>query len=72
MGDVRKLEAELAHQDFILDSIQRIIDGERVSDFALSYPLIRSAADLRYMAGAFFDLGDDYEEVSKANPATGA
>ena len=33
----------------ILEQIQRVIDGEEVSDFALSFPLIREVADMKMM-----------------------
>ena len=44
-----KLESALVFSDMILEQIQRVVDGEEVSDFALSFPLIRDVADMKMM-----------------------
>ncbi len=48
--DVRALENAYIEQGAILEWIQRILDGIEVSDFALSYPIVRQVWDLKQEA----------------------
>ena len=42
----RQLENELVMTCSILDAIHRIINGQEVSDFKLSFPAVREVADI--------------------------
>jgi len=42
----RQLENELVMVCSILDAIHRIINGQEVSDFELSFPAVREVADI--------------------------
>ena len=47
---MRELENAYIEQGAILEWIQRILDGIEVSDFALSYPIVRQVWDLKQEA----------------------
>lgn len=47
---VRELESAYIEQGAILEWIQMILDGKEVSDFALSYPIVRQVWDLKQEA----------------------
>ena len=48
--DVRALENAYIEQGSILEWIQMILDGKEVSDFALSYSIVRQVWDLKQEA----------------------
>ena len=43
---IRRLESEVTMLNAILENIELAMDGHKVSDFALSFPLVRRAADM--------------------------
>ncbi len=46
--NIRKgLEAKYVRAMAILDSVAQVLDGEEVSDFMLSFPIVRNASDLQ-------------------------
>lgn len=47
---VRELENAYIEQGAILEWIQMILDGKEVSEFALSYPIVRQVWDLKQEA----------------------
>jgi hypothetical protein len=44
-------ERELVEQNYVLECIDAALAGEPVSDFGLSFPIVRRAAELRQTAG---------------------
>lgn len=44
--ECQELSAALCLSDNLLDWIQAILNGEEVSDFALSFPIVRKVQDL--------------------------
>jgi hypothetical protein len=41
------LKNVVAEQDYLLDTIARILDGQKVSDFALSFPIVTQVTELK-------------------------
>lgn len=41
----RQLENDYVLVSSLLDAIERLVDGKKVSDFELSFPIVRSIAD---------------------------
>lgn len=44
---IRQLESALVQSNAILDWIQGVLDEDDVSDFALSFPIVREVLDLK-------------------------
>ena len=44
----REAESDNAMMEMILDAIQNVLDGKEVSDFELSFPIVREVADLKH------------------------
>jgi len=42
------LERHISFQDYLFENIGKALDGKEVSDFALSFPIVRRVADLVY------------------------
>ena len=49
---INQLTNELVMQGMILEAIKFIFDGKKVSDFELSFPIVRKASDLYQKANA--------------------
>lgn len=52
----RELESALVMSNAILEWIQQVLDGEEVSDFGLSFPIVREVADLKYTGWRIRDI----------------
>lgn len=46
----RKLENELLLANMVLNAVERALDGEEVSDFEESFPLVMKAKDTKWFA----------------------
>ena len=49
-GQVRRMENDLVTALALLEWIQTVLDGKEVSDFALSFPIVREVSDLKHLA----------------------
>ena len=48
-NNIRRLENNLIEANMIINAVGMALDGEEVSDFELSYPVVRKAQDFEQM-----------------------
>ena len=67
-GDEMIRDKELVELDMILNAVDAVLDGKEVSDFEMSYPVVRKAFDIYEKAHT--GLSVEYKRCLKCGEVT--